>query len=97
MNFAVPADHRKKFKENKKRDQYVDLARAKKYMEHECDGDTNYNWGAWNDLKNLCKRNGRDRNWKMNQDNTNYNINKISQNTEKSHGHLRILLSLRLQ
>ena len=41
VDFAVPADHKVKFKEKKK---YLDLVRElKTTMEHEGDGDTNYN------------------------------------------------------
>ena len=49
MNCVVPADLRVKLKENKKRDKYMDLAREffKKTVEHESDGDTNYNWSSW--------------------------------------------------
>ena len=44
MNFAVQTDLRIKLKEIEKRDKYLDLARElKKIMEHESDGDTNYN------------------------------------------------------
>ena len=54
MNFAVPADHGVKIKENEKRDKY--LARElKKIMEHKGDGDTYYNWCVWNGSKRLVK------------------------------------------
>ena len=44
MDLAVPADHRVKLKENEKREKYPDFARElKKTMEHESDGDTNFN------------------------------------------------------
>ena len=44
---AFPADHRVKFKEREKRDEYLDLARElKKTMENESEGDTNCNWRA---------------------------------------------------
>ena len=44
MDFAVPADHRVKLKESKKKDKYLDLARElKKTMENESDDDTNCN------------------------------------------------------
>ena len=40
VDFPVPADHRVKLKENKKSDNYLDLARElKKTIEHEGDGD----------------------------------------------------------
>ena len=45
VDFAVPADHRVKFTESKKKDKYQDIARKlKKIIEHESDGDTNCNW-----------------------------------------------------
>ena len=58
MDFAVPADHRVKLKENEKRDKYLDFCREltkktnkkknskKQTMELESDGDTNSNWCA---------------------------------------------------
>ena len=49
VDFAVPADHRIKLKECKKRDKYLDLARElKKTMEHAGDNYTNCNWCVWN-------------------------------------------------
>ena len=42
VNFAVPADHRIKLKDSKKKDKYHDLARELKNMEH---GD-NYTFGT---------------------------------------------------
>ena len=47
VDFAVPANHRVKLKESKKRGKYQDLARElKKTMKHESDGDTNCYWPA---------------------------------------------------
>ena len=44
MDFAVPADHRVKLKENEK-DKYLNLASEwKKNVEHKSDVYTNYNW-----------------------------------------------------
>ena len=43
VDFAVPADHRVKLKESENRDKYLE---PNKTMEHEGDGDTNYNWGT---------------------------------------------------
>ena len=45
VDFAVPADHRVKWKENEKRDKYLDLARElkKKTVEQEIDDYTNCN------------------------------------------------------
>ena len=42
VDFAVPADHRIKLKENEKRDKFIDFARElkkKKKMEYESDSD----------------------------------------------------------
>ena len=41
-------DHQIKLKISKKRDKYLDLARAEKAVEHEGDGATNCNWYSWN-------------------------------------------------
>ena len=44
MDFDVTADHRVKLKEGEKRNKYLGFARGlKKTMEHESDGDPNYN------------------------------------------------------
>ena len=49
MNFVVPADHREKIKESRKKDKYLNLARElTKTVENGGDGDTNCNWCAWN-------------------------------------------------
>ena len=40
---VVLVDHRVKVRENEKRDEYLDLARGQKTMEHESDGDTDCN------------------------------------------------------
>ena len=59
MDFAVPANHRRKIKEKEKRDKYLHLAREqKKTMEHEGDGDTN-------SIQSLGKGSGRVRNRTM--------------------------------
>ena len=42
MNFAVPADHRVKLKENEKRNKFIDFAiELKKTMKHKSYGDVN--------------------------------------------------------
>ena len=44
MDIAVSADDREKLKGRNKEDKYIDLAwELKRIMEHESDGDTNYN------------------------------------------------------
>ena len=45
VDFDVPADHRVKWKENKNKDKYLDLARElKKTVEYESDSNTYKNW-----------------------------------------------------
>ena len=48
MDFAVPVDYEENIKKNEKGDKYFDPARELKNMEHEGDGDTNYNWCTQN-------------------------------------------------
>ena len=59
-------------------------------MEYEVNGDTNYNWCAWNNPQRISKRTGRLGNKRTSGDDPDYGI-KISQNTEKSPGDLRRL------
>ena len=48
MDFTVPADHRIKLKESKKKDTYLEFARElKKTMEREGDNYTNRDWCFW--------------------------------------------------
>ena len=90
MDYAVPADHKIKLKENKKRCKYEDLARElKKTLEHESDGDTNCNWRTRYSDKRIGKGAGRIVNKRTSGDHQNNGIIKIGQNTEKSHGDLR--------
>ena len=50
MDLTVPADDRKKIKENKKGGKYFDPARKlRKVMEHESNSDTNCKWNTWNE------------------------------------------------
>ena len=44
VDFALLANYRVKIKESEKRDEYRDLARELKTMEHEGDGDISGNW-----------------------------------------------------
>ena len=49
VDFAVPADHRIKLKERKKKVKYLELARElKKTMKLEGDNYTTCNWYVWN-------------------------------------------------
>ena len=68
----------------------MDFARElkKKTVEHEDDGDTNYNWRTWNEVKRFGKGAGSIGNQRMNRDHPNYSIVKIGQNTQKSPGDL---------
>ena len=59
MVFAVPADHKVKTKENRKRDKYLDLARGQKIMDHDCDGDNNCGWCTRNNPQRIDKGTGR--------------------------------------
>ena len=48
IDFAVPADHRVKLKENERKNKYLDIARElKKTIEHGSGGDTNCNRCTW--------------------------------------------------
>ena len=90
MDFAVPADHRVKLKENEKRDKYLDLARElKKTMEYESDGDANCKWCARYCHQRIYTGTGERKNKRTSGDYPNYSIIKIVQNTEKSPGDLR--------
>ena len=61
MDFAVWVDHTVKIKTSQEIDIYFEIARELKTPGiHECDGDTNCSWLAWNDSKILGK--GTDRN-----------------------------------
>ena len=91
VDFALPVDHRGKTKENERRDKYFDLARELKVMEHESDGNANYNWCARNGPQRFGKGTGRVENLRTSRDHPNYSIIKIGQNTEKSPGDLSSL------
>ena len=43
MDFAGLADHREKIRENKKKDNSIDIAREKKSHRDECGGGSNFN------------------------------------------------------
>ena len=47
-----------KIKENEKRDKYLELAKEKKVMQHESDGDNSCNWCTRNGLQRLGKETG---------------------------------------
>ena len=83
MDFAVPADHGVKLKENESKNKYLDFARElKKNVEHESDGDANYKWCSWYSHQRIGNGTGglgNDR------------IVGIGQNTEESPGDLKKL------
>ena len=91
MDFAVLVDHKVKIKENKKRQTLKLCQRTKKVMENESDCNTTDNWYTQNGFQRLGKMVGRAGYQRMNQDNSNYSMIKIDQNTEKSSGDLRRL------
>ena len=63
-------------------------------MEHEGDSDNNCNWCTWYSHQRTGTGNGRFGNKSMSGDHSNYDIVKVSQNTEKSPGNM---LSLKFQ
>ena len=87
VDFADPADHRVKSKENEKRDKYLDLTREikkEKTMEYVGDGDTNCGLGTIS----KCFLKSKDI-YRNHPDNS---LIKIGQNTEKSPGDNRKLV-----
>ena len=60
-------------------------------MEREGDGNTNCNWCTWNDPQRLGKEAGGAKIGGRAEDHSNYSIDKVSQNTEKSPGDQRKL------
>ena len=92
VEFAVPADHRVKLKENENKDRHLNLARElKKTVVHESDGDTSYDWCSWYSHQKSGTRTGRLGNKRTNGDHPNYSIIKIGQNTFKNVGDLERL------
>ena len=89
-DLAVPADHRVKLKENKKKDKYLDLVwELKKTVEYECDDDTNCNQCSWYSHQRFGTVTWGIGNKRTSGDHSNYSLIKIDQNTEKSPGDLR--------
>ena len=98
MDFAIRADHKEKLKESEKKDKYLDLARElKKTVEHEREDYTNCNWCFRYNHQKISTGTGGLGNKRTSGDNPNDGIAEISQNTEKSPGDLRRLLSAKLQ
>ena len=97
MDFAVPVDPGVKLKESEKENQYLNLARELKNVKHESDVCTNCNYCFSYGHEKIDSRTGGLGNKRTNDDHPNYSIIKIGQNTEKSSGDLRTLLSSKLQ
>ena len=64
-------------------------------MEYESDGDSNCNWGTWNDPQRIGTWTGRLGNKSTSRDHPDYSSIKIGQNTEKSPGDLGRLAATR--
>ena len=62
-------------------------------MEHERDDYTNCNWCFWYSRQRISTRSGGHGNYKTSRDHPNYCIIEIGQNTEKSPGDLRVLVT----
>ena len=89
MDFTVPADHRVKLKESEKKDKYLNFVReVKKNAEHE----SNSYRCSWYNHQKFGQRTGGLQNKKTSEEDSNYKIAAIGQNTEKSPGDLRRLV-----
>ena len=62
-----------------------------KKMEHEGNGDANFNWRTWSSPQSISKETGRLGNKRINENHPDYSIFKIGQNTKKSPGDLKRL------
>ena len=91
VDFAVPADHRIKLKENEKKSSTSTLQGNWKSMEHEGDDYTNRDWWFLYSLQRIIKGTEELRGWKTSGDHPNYSIIENGQNTEKSPRDLRRL------
>ena len=80
VDFAVQEDHKVKKKTKKKKEKQVirPCQRTKNVIEHESDGDTNYDWCTRNDLHSLGKATERAENRKTCRDYPNNNVTKIA-------------------
>ena len=86
MELAVPANDIIIFKESETRDEYLNLARELKTIEHEVDDGNIYYWYMWNNPQRINNGTKRLRNQKTSGDLPIYSIVEIGQNTEKSPG-----------
>ena len=85
MDFAIPAEHRAKIKESKKRGKYLDFAREPKItIEHEGDNNANHKRCAQNNPLMFGKGTRRLRNQRTRRKHLDYSIIMINQNIEKS-------------
>ena len=91
MDFAVPADLKKKLKENEKKEKYLDQAKEieKKF------GDTNCNWCTRHSHQRIDIGTVRLRNKSKSGDHPNYSIFKIGLNNEKNFEDMSDSLSLK--
>ena len=90
VNFAVPADYRVKFKENEKKDKYLDLARELKKLWNMKLTMIPIVIGTFGTvIKRIIKGHGGLGNKRMSGDHRNHYIIENGQNTEKSPGDLR--------
>ena len=93
VDFAVLADRKVKIKtnkktKNKKRGKYLEFSRE---LDHEGDGDNNWNWCTWNDLLGFRMEAGRVGNRRTSRDHPGYSSAKIGKTTEKISGDLNRL------
>ena len=97
VDFSVPADHRVKLKEGEKKDMYLDYARESKKLWNKKVTLIPIVIGALGSHERIGKMTSGLGNKSTSGDNPNYSIAEFSQNTEKSPGDLRRLMSLRLK
>ena len=91
MDFVASADHKVKLKEIEKKDNYLDLARNRKAVEHKSDGDTRCNEWYWYSHQRINTVTGVFGNKRTSGDHQNYCIIEISKNTEENPVYLRRL------
>ena len=91
VDFAVPADHRVRQKENEKKDKYLDLARELKKLWNMKAKMIPSVISAFSSHQRIGKGIGGLGIWQTSGDHPNYSNIKIGQNTEKSHIDLRRL------
>ena len=78
VDFAIPADHRIKIKQNEKQKDRQISGRELNTVIHESDSDTNCCWCTWNSLQRLGKKTSGTENQRKNEDCPNYSTVKIS-------------------